>query len=287
MTGTGRIPTVPNRKAVQPSVLRFTVHAATRLSGRSTEAATRVAAIIPARYGSTRLPGKPLADIGGRPMVEHVYRRVAAATTVDTVLVATDDVRVARAVTAFGGEARMTRSDHLTGTDRVAEVAESLNHDLIVNVQADEPLVEPEMIDIAVAACRDDTNVMMSTLRCPIRDDADWRAPDVVKVAVDRAGYALFFSRAAIGRSRVDAEAQGASSVSKHIGLYVYRRPFLLTVSRLAPTPLERAERLEQLRVLEHGYRILTAVTEHDAIGVDTPADLEHVRRLVAAGAYV
>lgn len=220
-------------------------------------------------------------------MVEHVYRRVAAAATVDTVLVATDDARVAQAVTAFGGEVRLTRSDHLTGTDRVAEVAETLDHALIVNVQADEPLLEPEMIDIAVAACRDDPDVMMSTLRCPIRDDADWQAPDVVKVAVDGAGYALFFSRAAIGRNRVDAQAPPAASVAKHIGLYVYRRPFLLTMSRLPPTALERAERLEQLRVLEHGYRIMTAFTEHDAIGVDTPADLEHVRRLVAAGAYV
>lgn len=261
------------------------MHAATRLSGRSTEA-IRVAAVIPARYASTRLPGKPLADIGGRPMVEHVYRRVAAATTVDTVLVATDDVRVAQAVTAFGGEVRMTRADHPSGTDRVAEVAAGLDHDLIVNVQADEPLIEPAMIDLAVAACRDDPDVLMSTLRVPLRGEEDWLASDVVKVAVDQAGYALFFTRAAIGRSR-DAGAGVPASVAKHIGLYVYRRPFLQILSRLAPTPLERAERLEQLRVLEHGYRILTAVTEHDAIGVDTPADLEHVRRLVAAGAHV
>ncbi len=263
------------------------MHAATRLSGKSTEAATRVAAIIPARYASTRLPGKPLADIGGRPMVEHVYRRVAAASTVETVVVATDDARVVQAVLAFGGNARMTRRDHLSGTDRVAEVADSLDHDLIVNVQADEPLIEPEMIDLAVAACRNNPSVVMSTLRCPLRNEADRLASDVVKVAIDRQGYALFFSRAAIGHSRVADGAPGASSVAKHIGLYVYRRPFLLTLRQLEPTPLERAERLEQLRVLEHGYRILTAATEHEAIGVDTPADLEHVRRLVAAGVHV
>lgn len=263
------------------------MHAATRLSGRSTEAATRVAAVIPARYASTRLPGKPLADIGGRPMVEHVYRRAASASTVDSVIVATDDERVARAVMDFGGDARMTRGDHRCGTDRVAEVADGLDHDLIVNVQADEPLIEPAMIDAAVAACANNADVVMSTLRSPIRIAADLQDPDVVKIAVDRDGYALFFSRAPIGLSRAGEEARGAASVAKHIGLYVYRRPFLLTVSRLEPTPLERAEQLEQLRVLEHGYRIMTAVTDHDAIGVDTPADLERVRRLVAAGAHV
>ncbi len=220
-------------------------------------------------------------------MVEYVYRRAAAATTVDAVIVATDDERVARAVREFGGDARMTRGDHLNGTDRVAEVADGLDYDLIVNVQADEPLIEPTMIDAAVAACANNADVVMSTLRSPIHVAADLQDPDVVKVAVDRDGYALFFSRAPIGLSRDADDAQGTPAAAKHIGLYVYRRPFLLTVSRLEPTPLERSERLEQLRVLEHGYRIMTAVTDHDAIGVDTPADLARVRRLVAAGAHV
>jgi 3-deoxy-manno-octulosonate cytidylyltransferase (CMP-KDO synthetase) len=220
-------------------------------------------------------------------MVEHVYRRVAAASTVETVVVATDDERVAQAVRAFGGDARMTRRDHVSGTDRVAEVADSLDHDLIVNVQADEPLIRPETIDVAVAACTSDPEVLMSTLRCPLRDEAERLAPDVVKVAIDQHGYALFFSRAAIGVNRAIDGSPAASSVAKHIGLYVYRRPFLLTLCQLEPTPLERAERLEQLRVLEHGYRILTAATEHEAVGVDTAADLEHVRRLVAAGVHV
>ena len=218
-------------------------------------------------------------------MIEHVYRRAAEA--VDTVLVATDDERIARAVTDFGGQARMTRADHRSGTDRLAEVAESLACDVVVNVQADEPLIDPDTIAAAVTACTADPAVVMSTVRCRLRETADLRDPHVVKVAVDRNGYALFFSRAPIGLDRGPGPEPAAPPVYKHIGLYAYRRPFLLTLSRLAPTPLECAEHLEQLRVLEHGYRIMTTETEHDPIGVDTPADLERVRRLVAAGAPV
>ena len=278
-------PTAPYRKTTRYSVLGFTVHPANRLPSISTSVSTRVVAIIPARYASSRLPGKPLADIGGRPMIEHVYRRVAAA--VETVLVATDDEQIARAVTAFGGQARMTRSDHRSGTDRLAEVAETLACDVVVNVQADEPLIEPDMIRATVVACTGDPTVVMSTLRCRIRDLGDLLDPHVVKVAVDRDGYALFFSRAAIGLDRATGREPAAPPVDKHIGLYAYRRPFLLALSRLEPTPLERAERLEQLRALEHGYRIMTTKTEHDPIGVDTPADLDRVRHLVAAGAPV
>ena len=218
-------------------------------------------------------------------MVEHVYRRVEAAASVETVVVATDDERIERAVTAFGGQARMTRADHHSGTDRLAEVADTLTCDVVVNVQADEPLVEPHMIDAAVAACTRHPEVVMSTLRCRIQDAADLQDPHVVKVAVDRDGYALFFSRAAIGLDRATGREPAGPPVYKHIGLYAYRRPFLLTLSRMEPTPLERAERLEQLRVLEHGYRIMTTATERDPIGVDTPGDLERVRRLMAAGA--
>ena len=263
------------------------MHPAARLPRTSTSASARVVAIIPARYASTRLPGKPLADIGGRPMVEHVYRRAEAAASVETVVVATDDERIVSAVTAFGGEARMTRADHHSGTDRLAEVAGTLACDVVVNVQADEPLIEPHMIDAVVAACMRDPQIVMSTLRCRIRDAADLQNPHVVKVVVDRDGYALLFSRAAIGLDRTTGPRPAAPPVYKHIGLYAYRRPFLLTLSRLEPTPLERAERLEQLRVLEHGYRIMTTETEHDPIGVDTPEDLERVRRLVATGAPV
>ena len=215
-------------------------------------------------------------------MIEHVHQRVAAATSVGRVLVATDDQRIVDTVRAFGGDARLTRGDHLSGTDRLAEVAATLDCDLVVNVQADEPLIEPSMIDAAVTACVEHPDIEMTTLRCPLRDE-DLDDPHVVKVAVDHEGYALFFSRAAIGRDRHDGSASPA--VSKHIGLYVYRRPFLLTLSALPATALERSEQLEQLRVLEHGHRILTAETEYDPVGVDTPSDLEHVRRLVATGA--
>lgn len=268
----------------------FAVRPATLPLRRMPPATGRAVAIIPARYASTRLPAKPLADIGGRTMIEHVYRHAADARSVDRVLVATDDDRIARAVNAFGGEARMTRADHASGTDRLAEVAAGLDCDLVVNVQGDEPLITPEVIDAAVAAAADPA-VAMSTLRCPLADTDAWRDPDVVKVAVDRAGYALFFSRAPIGFSRapigldLDAAPSTPAAVDRHIGLYVYRRPFLLALSRLEPTPLERAERLEQLRVLEHGHRIMTTRIDDDPIGVDTPADLDRVRRRLAAGA--
>ncbi len=266
-------------------MLAFVVRPATRLSDVTSPASAGVVAIIPARYSSTRFPGKPLADIGGRPMVEHVYRRVAAAASIETVLVATDDARVARAVTDFGGLVQMSKTDHVSGTDRLAEVAETLRCELVVNVQVDEPLIDPTAIDAAVASCADDASVMMSTLRCPLQNTGDLHDPNVVKVAVDRNGYALCFSRAAIGLSRTDGCVPSLSPVNKHIGLYVYRRPFLLTLAHLDPTPLERAEQLEQMRALEHGHRIMTTATDHDSIGVDTPAELEQVRRLVADGA--
>ena len=259
------------------------MHPPTGTSFQAEPIVPRVVAIIPARYGSTRLPGKPLAQIDGRSMVEHVYRRVSSAESVNSVLVATDDERIARAVAGVGGEARMTRTDHISGTDRLAEVADAIACDIVVNVQADEPLIAATMINDVVAACAK-PDVMMSTLRCPLPDLAALHDPNVVKVAVDRQGSALFFSRAAIGLDR-DAQRFPATTVDKHIGIYAYHRRFLLTLSRLEPTPLERMERLEQLRVLEHGYRIMTTRTEHDPVAVDTPADLARVRRLVSTGA--
>ena len=264
-------------------VLGFSVHPTVGLEGQRAKAPLRAVAIIPARYASTRLPAKALADICGRPMIEHVYRQASAASSVESVLVATDDERIARAVTSFGGRCRMTRVDHRSGTDRLAEVAHTVRSDLIVNIQVDEPLIQPGMIDAAVAACSNDPTVRMSTLRCPIRSAAALHDPDIVKVAVDRNDYALFFSRGAIGLHRASKPANWA--VDKHIGVYVYQRSFLLTLSQLEPTPLERSEKLEQLRVLEHGYRIMTTKTEHDSIGVDTPADLDLVRQFVATEA--
>jgi 3-deoxy-manno-octulosonate cytidylyltransferase (CMP-KDO synthetase) len=233
-------------------------------------------------------------------MVEHVYRRAAAAPSVGAVVVATDDARIASAVESFGGIARMTRSSHRSGTDRLAEVAEDLSCEIVVNVQGDEPLIDPRMIEDAIAPLHADPTLQMSTVRCRITDAAEYTSPHVVKVVVDGDGNALYFSRAPIPFSRESAlrpefRAPRASStgedprlrvnVFKHVGLYVYRRSFLLAFARLQPTPLEIAESLEQLRALEHGFRIRTVETQHESIGVDTPEDLERVRRLVAAEA--
>lgn len=219
-----------------------------------------------------------LADIGGRPMIEHVYRRAAAAAGVDGVIVATDDTRIVAAVEKFGGIARVTRSEHRTGTDRVAEVAADLECDIVVNVQGDLPLIEPDMIAQAIAPFDGDRSVDMSTLRGPITQVADRNNPHVVKVVVDRHGDALYFSRSPIPFLRGDGVSY------KHIGLYAYRRPFLLTLTTLPQTPLEVAESLEQLRVLEHGYHIRTVETLHESIEVDTPEDLERVRRQIVVG---
>ena len=213
-------------------------------------------------------------------MIEHVYRRTAAAPSVGAVVVATDDARVAAAVEGFGGVARLTRSSHLSGTDRLAEVAVDLSCEIVVNVQGDEPLVEPEMIEEVLEPLSRDASLQMSTLRRAISDHADYMNPNLVKVVVDRDGNAMYFSRAPIPHAR-----GGAMTAYAHIGLYAYRRSFLLAYARLQPTPLELAESLEQLRALEHGFRIRTVETRYDSIGVDTPEDLERVRRLVTAGA--
>ena len=238
-----------------------------------------VIAIIPARFQSTRLPGKALAEIAGRPMIEHVYRRASSARTVSRVLVATDDRRIYEAVERFGGEARMTSPAHASGTDRLAEVAASLEIDLIVNVQGDEPLLAPDTIDAAVAPLAADPALEMSTLRRRITDRAELQNPNVTKVVVDADGYALYFSRAAIPYTR---PGQPAADAWAHIGLYAYRRATLLRLAALPPTALERAEALEQLRALEHGIRIKAVETAHDTPGVDTPEDLERVRALLA-----
>jgi 3-deoxy-manno-octulosonate cytidylyltransferase (CMP-KDO synthetase) len=213
-------------------------------------------------------------------MIEHVYRRAAAAPSIDAVVVATDDERVAAAVEGFGGIARLTRSSHPSGTDRLAEVAVDLSCEIVVNVQGDEPLIEPEMIEDVIAPLRADSGIAMATLRRPIADHADYVNPNLVKVVVNRDGDALYFSRAPIPHAR-----GGALTAYAHVGLYAYRRPFLLAYARLRPTPLELMESLEQLRALEHGFRIRTVETTHESIGVDTPEDLERVRRLVTAEA--
>jgi 3-deoxy-manno-octulosonate cytidylyltransferase (CMP-KDO synthetase) len=213
-------------------------------------------------------------------MIEHVYRRAASARGIDAVVVATDDARIAAAVEGFGGIVRMTGSAHRTGTDRIAEVARELPCEIVINVQGDLPLIEPDMIGEIVEPLVSDRTLVMSTLRQPITDPADLTNPNVVKVVVDARDHALYFSRAAIPYQRA------AGPAYKHIGLYGFRRDFLLLFAGLEPTPLERAESLEQLRALEHGFRIRAVQTGFDSIEVDTPEDLARVRRRTTAAAH-
>jgi 3-deoxy-manno-octulosonate cytidylyltransferase (CMP-KDO synthetase) len=241
-----------------------------------------VVAVIPARYTSTRLPGKPLADIAGRPMIEHVYRRAVEARGVDAVIVATDDDRIRVAVEGFGGIVRMTASTHRSGTDRIAEAVRELPCDIVVNVQGDLPLVEPGMIADVVRAIDSDV-VQMATVCRRIDDVAEYMNPNVVKVVRDARGDALYFSRAPIPHLRNRGSVRWL--LFKHIGLYAYRREFLLRFAAMPPSSLEHAESLEQLRALEYGHRIRTVETEYESIEVDTPEDLERVRRMLAAPA--
>lgn len=210
-------------------------------------------------------------------MIEHVYRRAEAARSISRVVVATDDERIAAAVRAFGGHSCMTSPSHPSGTDRIAEVAAGLDCDVIVNVQGDEPLIEPAMIDEAVAPFAADPALMMSTLRRVMSDRRDALNPNVTKVVVDRDGFALYFSRAPIPFVR---DGSPAAPAWRHVGLYAYRRECLLRLAALPPTALERSEALEQLRALEYGIRIKALETHFDSIGVDTPDDLERVRGL-------
>ena len=213
-------------------------------------------------------------------MIEHVYRRAESARSIAAVIVATDDERIRRAVEAFGGRARMTSPSHESGTDRLAEVARTIDADVIVNVQGDEPLIEPSMIDAAVVPFADDPSLQMTTLRRRITDPSDLLNPHVTKVVVDAAGFALYFSRAPIPFARAGAPPAPAW---RHVGLYAYRRDCLLRLASLSPTAMERAEALEQLRALEHGIRIRAVETPYDSIGVDTPDDLARVRQLLAS----
>ncbi len=238
----------------------------------------QITGVIPARYSSTRFPGKPLADLMGKPMIQHVYEQATKAQVLSEVLVATDDERIFAAVEEFGGRAVMTSAEHQTGTDRLAEVAANLSSQLIVNIQGDEPLLSPDSINQAVQPLMDDSSIAMGTLKYRIEDPEEIADPNVVKVVTDTQGLALYFSRAPIPYPRDGSEGL----YFKHIGLYVYRREFLLNFARLASTPLERLEKLEQLRALENGYKITVVETQHPAIGVDTPADLEKVRRMLA-----
>lgn len=236
----------------------------------------KVLCVIPARYASTRLPGKPLKDIAGKPMVVRVYERASLASLVDETLVATDDERIKSAVEAAGGKAMLTRADHATGTDRLAEVAEAYPEiDLIVNVQGDEPLIEPGLIDELAVLFKDDPALAMATVKTEMKDAEEQKNPNNVKVVCDKEGYALYFSRSLMPYPR-----KSGCPVYKHIGIYAYRRDFLLNYARMEPTPLEQAESLEQLRALENGYRIKVVETHASFVGVDTAEDLERVNEI-------
>lgn len=248
-------------------------------------------ALIPARYGSTRFPGKPLADLCGKPLIVHVIDRAREAQCVDEVIVATDDIRIFGAVEKFGGKAVMTSPDCATGSDRIAEVALARpDADIIVNVQGDEPLMPAQVIDAAVDALKNDPDCTVATAMIRIQSEANFLSPNVVKVACDQLGRALYFSRSPIPNISRAAE-QDVKSIApggapfwgfKHFGLYVYRRDALLKFVKMAPTPLELLEKLEQLRFLENGYRIRLVETALDSIGVDTPEDLEAARARMA-----
>jgi 3-deoxy-manno-octulosonate cytidylyltransferase (CMP-KDO synthetase) len=248
----------------------------------------KVVAIIPARYGSTRFEGKPLADILGKPMIQWVYEGVSQSRLIDRVIVATDDQRILDAVEQFGGRGVMTSAAHATGSDRVAEVARKLRAEVIVNVQGDEPLLKGNIIDKAVTPLLKDPSLPLSTLMTKIEGVKDWLNPNVVKVVVSQKGFALYFSRSPIPFPRdLNVEKLLAASskeksplprlVFKHIGVYVYRRDFLLRYSKMKHTPLEKLEKLEQLRALENGFSIKVTPVDYEPLSVDTPEDLTRV----------
>ena len=240
----------------------------------------KTAIVIPARYASSRLPAKPLLRETGKYLVQHVYER-ACESRAGAVIVATDDRRIADAVRAFGGRVVMTRDDHPSGTDRVAEVAAGLDADVIVNLQGDEPLIDPAVLDALPALLADNPEADVATLAVPVTTLEAWRDPNCVKVVCDTRGRALYFSRSPIPFVR-DGEpdfARHGHLFLQHLGLYAYRREFLLELAKLPPEPLEACEKLEQLRVLAVGRRIQVGVIQHAGRGVDTPADYEQFVR--------
>jgi 3-deoxy-manno-octulosonate cytidylyltransferase (CMP-KDO synthetase) len=246
----------------------------------SAQDSSQIVAVIPARYDSSRFPGKPLASIAGRPMIQHVFDRVRQCRSITCVVVATDDERIFKAVEAFGGEAVMTRPEHRCGTERVAEVAAHITAGIYVNVQGDEPLIDPQAVDSAVEALASDPGVNLATLSVAIVRPADIMDPNVVKVVNDFQGDALYFSRAPVPWVREESERVSAQHW-KHIGVYVFRREALLDYPTLPPGELERLEQLEQLRWLENGYRIRVVESTYDAVSVDLPADVARVEALI------
>lgn len=241
-----------------------------------------IIAVIPARFASTRLPGKPLLADTGRPLIQHVVEAAGRSRRIERVIVATDDRRIADAVVQFGGESMMTRPDHPSGTDRVAEVAAKVPEArIVVNLQGDEPEISGEALDLVVSILDDDPRSVMATLGTPIHSEAVYRDPSCVKVVRARAGHALYFSRSPIPHHRDGLpDAAGPAGLAYlHLGLYAYRRDFLLELANLPPSPLETTEKLEQLRVLEAGYRIAVGIVDEPSVGIDTP---DEYRQFVA-----
>ncbi|HUD49697.1 MAG TPA: 3-deoxy-manno-octulosonate cytidylyltransferase [Candidatus Baltobacteraceae bacterium] len=240
----------------------------------------KIAGIIPARYGSSRFPGKPLALIAGKPLIGHVVEQCQKARSLSEVIVATDDTRIWEVAQGYC-RAEMTASEHASGTDRIAEVARDCACDAVINIQGDEPLIDPQIIDAVAAAL---STAEMSTAAAPIEQVSEWENPNVVKVVVNGAGRALYFSRRAIPYVR--AAAAGAEQLAafpflKHLGIYGYRRQTLLRLVKFPVSPLERAEKLEQLRALENGVQIAVVRVSHDSIGVDVPADVKRVEEML------
>jgi 3-deoxy-manno-octulosonate cytidylyltransferase (CMP-KDO synthetase) len=240
----------------------------------------KILGVIPARFASSRFPGKVLAQLSSKSVLQRVYERASLARYLTATIIATDDERIYQAARGFGARVVMTRADHVSGTDRVAEAASAENAEIVVNIQGDEPLIDPAAIDAAILPLAHDPEIVMGTLKKAIEDPREITDANVVKVVTDRNGDAIYFSRCAIPYQRDQARP---GTHFKHIGLYVYRRDFLLRYPALPVGPLEQAERLEQLRALENGYRIRVVETECESLGVDTPEDLERVSKLFEA----
>jgi 3-deoxy-manno-octulosonate cytidylyltransferase (CMP-KDO synthetase) len=238
-----------------------------------------VVGVIPARYGSSRLPGKALVELQGKPLLYYVYHRSCRARSLHRVLIATDDERIRKVATAFGAEVVMTKKEHRSGTDRIAEAIQDQNADIIINIQGDEPLIDYRQIDQTVTLLQEDESADIATLKTPISSVEELMDPNLVKVVTDENGYALYFSRAPIPYNRSNPRSFEHCFI--HVGLYAYRRDFLMKFTQWGPSKLEKLEALEQLRALEHGARIKVGLTNDHIFGVDTPQDLERIRKLV------
>ncbi|MDX9701776.1 MAG: 3-deoxy-manno-octulosonate cytidylyltransferase [Candidatus Auribacterota bacterium] len=238
----------------------------------------KVCGVIPARYDSSRFPGKPLALIAGKPMIQHVYERALKASLVNRLIVATDDERIFDTVIQFGGSAVMTDASHPSGTDRIAQAVGAIDCEYVLNIQGDEPLIDPCVIDNVAQALISDPHVVMATPIAEVTDMSDLDNPNVVKAVVDCNGFALYFSRSKVPFLRDSADTPNKKWY-KHIGLYGFRKSFLLQLIKYPPSTLEKMERLEQLRVLENGFRIKTVMTQYVGIGVDTPEDVKEIEK--------